>query len=160
MVEGLMSESNCPTSFVRIWRAFLLKMKVGLWNEDLILVFFCNLWWFLGLRPFATLYSAILKFNKKFTPIFSKKRRKKVFTYSNITSFSFTNSLRKWYFIVGCLVLVCITWFYDILIELVFSQKITTRSLILTFVPTNRCLKQKILEQLTSIFTYYAFIFY
>ena len=45
--------------------------------------FFCNLWWFLGLRPFAVLYSAILKFNKVFTPIFSKKNLKARLQHNN-----------------------------------------------------------------------------
>ena len=79
-----------------------------------------------------------------------------VFTYSNLTSLSCTNSLKKCYFITMCFVLECITGFFDMLIVLVLSQYMTTGSLISTFIPSNNCLNQTMLEQLTIAATYSA----
>ena len=77
-----------------------------------------------------------------------------VLTYSNLTSLSYTNSLKKWYFIVMCFVLVCIIGFFDILIALVLSQYMNIGSLISILIPSNNCLNQKMLEKLTVASTY------
>ena len=45
-----------------------------------------------------------------------------VSTYSSLTTFWDTCSLRKWCFIGMCFVLECMTWFLDILMALVLSQ--------------------------------------
>ena len=79
-----------------------------------------------------------------------------VWTYSNLISLSCTSSLEKWYFIAICLVLECITGFFDMLIALVLSQNMTTSSLISTFIPCNNFLNQTMLEQFTTATTYSA----
>ena len=79
-----------------------------------------------------------------------------VSTYSNMISLPCTNSLTKWYFIAMCFVLECITRFYGMLIALVLSQNMTIGSLISTFIPSNNCLNQTMLEQFTAAATYSA----
>ena len=79
-----------------------------------------------------------------------------IFTYSNLICLSYTNSLKKWYLIAMCFVLVSITRFFDIFIALVLSQYMTTRSLISTFIPSNNYLNQSMLEQFTTTATYSA----
>ena len=76
-----------------------------------------------------------------------------VWTYSNMISLSYTNSLTKWYFIAICLVLKCMTRFFKMLIALVLSQNMTAGSLISTVMPSNNFLNQTMLEQFTIVAT-------
>ena len=57
-----------------------------------------------------------------------------------------------------CLVLECITGFFEMLIATVLSQNMTTDSLMLTFMPSNNYLNQTILEQFTIVATYFAYV--
>ena len=59
-------------------------------------------------------------------------------------------------FYSNMLCFVCITRFFLILIALVLSQYMTSRSLISIFIPSNSCLNQTMLEQLTTTTTTYS----
>jgi hypothetical protein len=79
-----------------------------------------------------------------------------VSTYTILTTFWVTRSLRKWYLIGMCLVLECITRFLDILMAVVLSQLIVMVLSYLICKSSNVCFIQRTCVQQDATMMYSA----
>ena len=79
-------------------------------------------------------------------------------TYSNLTFCSSTCSCRKWYLIGMCLVLECITGFFDILMAFVLSEKMEIGGENLIWMSCKFCIIQSSHVQHDAVATYYAYV--
>ena len=77
-------------------------------------------------------------------------------TYSNLTFCSSTYSCRKWYLIGMCLVLECITRFFEILVALVLSHRMEMGGEHLIWISCNGCIIQRSWVQHDAATTYSA----
>ena len=81
-------------------------------------------------------------------------------TYSNLTFFSSTCSRRKWCLIGMCLVLECITGFFEILMALLLSHRMEMGGEHLIWISCNVYIIQIICVKHDPTATYYDFVVY